>query len=156
MITFRAADEDDARLLWKWANEEQVRENAFNEEPIPWETHLEWLNERLGSDSCYLFIAEADESPVGQIRFEMEDNGNATVDISVTKNQRGKGYGNKVIEEGTQHFLTINPEVTVHAYVKQNNKASVKAFQNAGYDLEGIENKKGYESYHLTYKLSRE
>lgn len=152
MITFRRATYEDAKLLWEWANEESVRENAFDQKPIPWDSHLEWLNEKLSSDDSYIFIAEIkDDQAIGQIRFDLQNKKKAFVDVSITKAQRGKGYGSKVIKLGTRHFINLEPGVTVHAFIKKTNVGSKKAFEYAGYKLRQIKNVNGYESFHMIF-----
>jgi len=36
----------DAELIYNWANDPEVRNNAVNNEPIIYENHLEWFNKK--------------------------------------------------------------------------------------------------------------
>jgi len=38
-IRLRQVTENDCELIWRWANDPDVRNSAFNSDPIPWETH---------------------------------------------------------------------------------------------------------------------
>lgn len=152
MINFRKATKDDARLLWEWANEETVRENAYNQGQISWDEHIEWLRKKINARKSFIFIAESNNKPIGQIRFDLKGDDSAVVDVSVDKNQRGEGFGSKIIKFGTRHFLDKNIGNEVHAYVKKGNMASKRAFEKAGYNLIDIEQIKGVKSYHLVKK----
>ena len=55
-LSIRAANADDAELLWHWANDASVRERSFNQEPIVWEAHLEWLSRRLASPDTKFYL----------------------------------------------------------------------------------------------------
>ena len=63
---------------------------------ISFEEHKQWFEEKIHSENCEIYIAYEDETPVGQVRLEYEDD-IAHISYSVDKNQRGKGYGEKII-----------------------------------------------------------
>ena len=72
-LTFRPAKKADSKLLFNWVNEEEVRNNSFNIEPVKWESHVDWLCKKLESNQCKIFILEKNAIAVGQIRSEEED-----------------------------------------------------------------------------------
>jgi UDP-2,4-diacetamido-2,4,6-trideoxy-beta-L-altropyranose hydrolase len=39
MITLKRATQEDCRLIWKWANDPDVRAASFSSKPIPYDTH---------------------------------------------------------------------------------------------------------------------
>jgi len=147
-LWIRTVQEQDCELLWRWANDPKVRENAYNSDPIPWEDHKEWFEKKLENDSSKIYVAEVGSDLIGQIRFDLEE-AVAVVDVSVAESKRGKGYGIKLIERGTRRFLKESGVERVDAYVKANNNASRRAFEKAGYAFKEETEKKGYRSYHL-------
>ena len=58
-------------LLGKWANDPQVRANAFSTDLIPLEDHDAWFTARMADQNCLILIAENyDGAAVGQLRVD--------------------------------------------------------------------------------------
>ncbi|WP_084696246.1 UDP-2,4-diacetamido-2,4,6-trideoxy-beta-L-altropyranose hydrolase [Salisaeta longa] len=145
-LTLRPVEDSDCRRLWEWANDPEVRRQSYNTGEIPWEDHKEWFRRKRASDDCTIYIAEFGGDPVGQIRFDVEDE-RSVVDVHVDPDQHGKGFGTKIIKEGTGKFLDLSDLNQVHAYIKIDNIASCRAFEKAGYAYHGKSSMKGQESY---------
>ena len=47
IISFRRATIEDAELLFSWANDFDVRRNAFSQQEILWDEHVEWFQKKL-------------------------------------------------------------------------------------------------------------
>ena len=136
----RRARTDDSDLLWKWANDPGVRAASFSTAPIPWETHVAWLTEKLASDKSLLLIAEDERAiPFAQIRFDFRQNGEADLNISLAKEKRGCGLAVPVIRAGVRELLASSECGRVHAFVKPENVASAKAFERASFVRVGLE-----------------
>jgi RimJ/RimL family protein N-acetyltransferase len=148
-LSLRLAGIKDCKLIWRWANDPEVRKNAYNSDPIPWQDHKEWFECKVNSSSSVIYIAEIESKPVGQIRFEIEQSV-AAVDVSVSKRMRGEGYGTMIISQGTKKVLEDLKVERIDAFVKTDNVASRKAFERAGYTVEEETIKKGEESYRLS------
>lgn len=129
-MKLREATSDDCELLFNWANNQEVRANAINSEPIEWEGHRDWFESKLQSSSKLLILEDND--PVGQIRLDLED-GYYLIDYSIQANQRGKGYGKKILEMTISNY-NKHP---FKALVKDTNKASKKAFERIGFVIAG-------------------
>jgi UDP-2,4-diacetamido-2,4,6-trideoxy-beta-L-altropyranose hydrolase len=130
----RAAQPSDARQVWHWANDPEVRQVSFNSNPIPLESHRSWFTRKLEVDSSVLFIASKieDDAPFGLVRFELEE-GEAIVSVMLDSQSRGHGLGSRVLERATQRLLTTREVKTVRAYIKTDNPRSQRAFAKAGY-----------------------
>jgi UDP-2,4-diacetamido-2,4,6-trideoxy-beta-L-altropyranose hydrolase len=131
-LHIRTAREDDCQQLWKWANDPDVRAVSFSSEQILWEQHIEWFRSKLNNSACVLQIATCGEIPAGQIRYDL-DGDQAVVSISLDREFRGKGYGSLLIWRSAQALFDTTTVTTIHAYVKQANEISVRAFEKAGY-----------------------
>ena len=46
-MKFRKAIEADIKVLFDWANDLDVRQNALNSQLITWEGHEKWFQNRL-------------------------------------------------------------------------------------------------------------
>ena len=149
MLRLRQVCEDDCRLLWEWANDPEVRAVSFSSEPIPWEQHVKWFKSKLKDPHCIFYIAiNSDGVPVGQVRYEAEGNG-AVVSVSIDRKFRGKGYGSMMIWVASQKLFGISDVTAIHAYVKQGNEASDRAFVKAGFRKVGTTVIRGHQAIHL-------
>lgn len=125
----RKATIDDLDLLYEWANDFVTRQNAFNTEPILYETHKEWFLNSLNNPNRYQFIMECDKTAVGQIRIDITDE-TGEISYSIAPLHRGNGYGSimcRLIIEYAKENLDIKKLI---ARVKSNNIASKKCFIN--------------------------
>lgn len=133
MIKLRRATREDCRLIWKWANDPDVRAVSFSPEPIVYEHHVKWFKTRLNDSNCCFYIAEnSNLAAVGQIRFDLKEK-EAHISISLDRKFRGQGRGAKIIELAARAFLTSSDAKTIHAYIKKDNAASLAAFKKAGF-----------------------
>ena len=144
-MKFRKAVEADIKLLFDWANDLDVRQNAINTQLISWEGHQKWFQNRLESSISKIFIFLIDEQPIGQVRFEFEKN-QWLIDYSIDKLYRGKGLGKLMLKEILSYFKTNEPII---AYVKIENIASAKIFNSLGFKKNEIVeiNKNNYQIF---------
>jgi spore coat polysaccharide biosynthesis predicted glycosyltransferase SpsG/L-amino acid N-acyltransferase YncA len=144
LVTLRDPNAEDAALLWEWANEEAVRRLSFSPEPISWEDHVKWLEERIVDPATYMYVAVDDSGlGIGQISFDLLGP-SAEIDVSVAPAQRGKGLGAAIIAAGVARFFGEVSARRVVARVRPENVASVEAFTTAGFVLEGTESDDAY------------
>jgi len=141
-FSLRNSTFDDTLLLFNWANDPIVRNNAINSSEILWEDHLTWFENKIKSNNCQIFIFLKNGAPIGQIRLEL----NAqfwVIDYSIDLKFRGMGYGNKIITLIKQE--KIRP---LKAIVKKTNTSSNKIFINCGFQFKEIEiNDEAYFEY---------
>ncbi len=148
-ITIRLADYDDCGIIWTWANDPEVRSSSFSKNPIEWYEHKEWYKNKLTEKNSYIFIATLDNKiPLGMVRFDLDAN-KATISIIISKEFRGQGFGSNIIEYGSNELFNITGIKEINAYIKSNNKNSIRAFKNAGYIDEGFDIIKGQEAIKL-------
>jgi len=156
-ITLRPIHEDDCRLLWEWANDPAARTAAFSSDQIPWEEHLGWFKHKLNEPNCFLFIAVDDQdTPVGQVRLDVNGEGEAEIDVSLDKSKRGLGYGSHIIDMAAEEMFRSTAVQTIHAFIKFDNKSSMKAFEKARFEKLGIETVRGIEALHYARVKSNE
>jgi UDP-2,4-diacetamido-2,4,6-trideoxy-beta-L-altropyranose hydrolase len=151
-LRLRPAREEDAPMLWEWANDPVVRTASFSPACIPWEDHVAWFAEKLRSKLCLMLIAEDGDTPTGQIRFDSRPDGAFEVDVSIASAKRGQGFASELISLGVQWFLSKKRGARFHAFVRPENRASVRAFERADFKRNGIEQVRGNEAIHLVYE----
>ena len=151
-ISLRPAAQDDCQRLWDWRNELATREASFDTQPIPFEDHKIWFSRKLDAlDTKIFIIMDAAGREVGYVRFNIES-GEAEISVSVDKCERSKGYGAEAIRLGSEQLLTPGSVNRVIAYIKEDNPASVAAFQRAGYDPMGIKEIAGTMAHVMAYR----
>ena len=77
-LSLREVTAKDMELLYMWANDPTVRQNAFHTEPIPYEDHKMWFAKNLADRDVLMYIlyqttAQGREEPLGQIRLSIEE-----------------------------------------------------------------------------------
>ena len=133
-VQLRRADEGDKETLWKWANDAEVRSSSFSDAQIPWEQHNIWFERKMKDQRAKLFIAiNGKGEPVGQIRLDEVRPGEAEIDLSVAKERRGRGYAALLIERASQLAFSSIGLNRLHAFVKPQNSASMRAFEQADF-----------------------
>jgi len=130
-IHLRVASIEDIESYFYWANDPEVRKNAFNTDPISWEIHKEWFAEKLDSSGSKLYVLMAGELPVGQIRFEKEGD-DEKIHYSLDKLVRGRGWGSKIISLGLETLGKVKP-IRLLAEVRIENQASRSVFSRLGF-----------------------
>ncbi|MFN3648003.1 MAG: GNAT family N-acetyltransferase [Armatimonadota bacterium] len=136
-LHLRGATADDAELLWQWTNDPAVRASSFSSAPIPWEEHVRWLDGVLANPDRVLWIAEGDlREPVGQVRFDRVGD-HVVISVSLASTCRGRGYGPALIGAACSKYRLSVAPVEVVAYIKDENAASVRAFERAGFVRSG-------------------
>ncbi|PLK42574.1 GNAT family N-acetyltransferase [Emticicia sp. TH156] len=146
-INIRTASETDLMRYFNWTNDEEVRKQSFNSQPVVLENHRQWFLKKIKDPNCLMLVFEdARQQPIGQVRFENNpDKQNSIVGVSIDKSFRGKGLAGQLLTRAVRYFLRENPGYTIEAYIKTENKGSIGAFKNAGFlftknlDYQGFE-----------------
>ena len=135
-VTLRPARHDDCRRIWLWRNDEETRRASFDAAPIALESHERWFQATLRSPERRLYIIEAVGEAVGVVRLDLEGE-RATVSINLAPEWRGRGVGPLALERLTElAFGTLGLNRLV-ASVKADNRASLAAFEKAGFAPSG-------------------
>jgi UDP-2,4-diacetamido-2,4,6-trideoxy-beta-L-altropyranose hydrolase len=130
-LRLRPALESDVELFFAWANEPSVRAQALNPSAIPWSRHRSWFAAKLIDPACQMFVLEARNLPVGQIRFDREGD-HARVDYSLDVIARGRGWGARLVSMGAKRLHDAGPAILL-AEVKEENAASLAVFGRLGF-----------------------
>jgi RimJ/RimL family protein N-acetyltransferase len=155
-ISFRKANENDMRLYFNWTNDISVRKNSYQSEPISFENHQKWFSKIIKEETCLMLVFENHlGTPIGQVRIQKQDENFALIGISNDTDHRGKGYASRMIQMASEEFLKQNPTTCISAYIKIENKASEKAFEKAGYELDDVLEYNEIQSYHYIKKICK-
>jgi UDP-2,4-diacetamido-2,4,6-trideoxy-beta-L-altropyranose hydrolase len=132
-LTLRDATIADLQLVFDWNNDPEVRQRSFNPEPILIENHTRWYKTKLEDANCKFYIAAVNGTPAAQIRFDLTGD-TATISYLINKEFRGKGLGHTILQKGISKLKREAQTIkTIVGLVQQNNVASVRAFEKAGF-----------------------
>lgn len=135
-VRLRPAVAADARLLFEWVNRpDSVAGKLETVEPISWERHQAWFVKRLAADGCVIWIAEREDTPVGQVRAERRDDGRLHIDIYVTAPARRGGVGAAMLNGLTNACAARWPGTPLVARVRSGNAPSRRLFEKTGFRL---------------------
>ncbi|MBE5912913.1 MAG: GNAT family N-acetyltransferase [Pseudobutyrivibrio ruminis] len=132
-IYLRDADKEDCDLIYRWANDETVRKNAFNSEPIEYESHVIWYSELLLDGTQHQYILMHDNIPVGQLRLSQIEE-SVEIDYSVAPEKRKGGYGTIILELSKEKAKEVFPNAkNLIGKVKPENGPSAQCFEKNGF-----------------------
>jgi RimJ/RimL family protein N-acetyltransferase len=98
---------------------------------------------------CRILIAENGQGrAVGQFRVDWRSSEDADIDVSVSLECRGAGYGRLLIDLGASQVLAERRSARLHAFVKPENHASRRSFELAGFGNLGEEYVNGHAAIH--------
>lgn len=133
-MDFRLATLNDCDLIFRWANDQLVRRNAFNSGNIDYESHCKWYSSKMKSPTVRIIIFFEREQPVGQLRLELIKQ-EILIDYSVDEAYRGKGLGVEILKLAKKISLTYFSEnFDLVGKVMKYNEVSKHAFARAGYE----------------------
>ena len=132
-IRLRALRATDCELLFSWANDLAVREASFRSNRILWEEHERWFAEKSRDPQTVIYVGESVAGePVGQVRFELEGE-SATLSVVVAPKFRGAGWGKELLFFSTRRLARTRSTRHVRAFVKPENRASIRLFESSGF-----------------------
>ncbi len=144
----RTVSEKDAQILFDWTNDPVTRQNSFRAEPVIWEEHVNWLQQKLKDSNSLFFIMTDGQNDCGTIRIDWKESDNmisenyGLISFSIAPVYRGKGLGEKILvlaEQSIKAKQTIKDKQPIKflvGEVKTENVTSRKCFEKNNYLLE--------------------
>jgi UDP-2,4-diacetamido-2,4,6-trideoxy-beta-L-altropyranose hydrolase len=140
-IAVRVARESDCDAIYQWRNAVETRKYIFNSDAIPLEAHRTWYGSSLARLDMVLLIGEISGKPVGVLRYDLTGD-QALISVYLVPGGQGQGTGTELIRCGSRWLKENRPGVkTIDAEIVRENIASIRAFEQAG-----------YQEHHLTYQ----
>lgn len=134
-IKLRKALKNDCEDIRRWRNDIRIRKWCFNKTKIDFGAHKKWFESNLVNSKVRIFIAESGGVKTGVVRFERKES-KILVNVNLNPEFLNRGIGPKIIRLGTEKALkTFKVNLPIVAEIKNNNLASKKAFEKAGYIL---------------------
>ncbi len=153
-LSLRQARPADCHLVWEWANDALVRQVSFSNETISWGDHCQWFSQRIEDPAVLFLICEEAGTAVGTVRFEKDGNSDAAISMSIAQKYRGRGLAALFIKKAAALLFERGQIKRVHAFVRENNRASVRSFESAGFFRIGAMLVRGTEALHYVLEKS--
>ena len=148
-----------------WANDPAIMRLMDRARPVSAGEHEAWYLALAGRDDCaYFAIETAEPDPhVGNVWFFAIDRRHRKAELRVVIGEpaaRGKGYGAEAIDRLCRHGFNELGLHRIYAYVLAINPAARRAFERAGFALEGTLRDDrwsdgGFVDAHLLARMSR-
>ena len=133
-MKLRRVTRDDSMLLWTWVNDPTVRAASFHSEPISKEEHSQWFEATIKNPNTAIYVAEdSGGTAIGHLRVEWSREDDAEISISIAAGKRGSGIACTLIRRATERAAREVGLRQFHAYIKPENRASIRAFEKAGF-----------------------
>jgi len=129
-VLLRQASTADIKLVFDWQQLPETRQYALNKAIPTWEEHNTWMQRQLRYDHSFFYMITLVEEgeAIGVIRLAQESEG-YLLSIYLDPQQTGKGYAKAALKMIDQ----LHPNMTIHATVLPENKASQALFNAAQY-----------------------
>lgn len=146
-LKFRPAALADSDLLYQWRNDPLTVAMSRSARAIDPPEHEAWLEGVLGSDRQVLLIATDGDQPVGSVRFDKTAAAEFEISLTTAPESRGQGLGRAMLVAASEYARGHLGAPSLVAEVKEENEASRRIFEDAGYELAGT--KAGMRHYRL-------
>jgi len=139
MYELRKATIEDAKLLFEWANDDEVRATAVIKKKIVWGEHINWLTNKLKNNQSHIYIlTENTNVNIGIVRFDKEHD-LFVISYFIDNLHRKKGMGQLILQLGFEKMRKIAPQSKFKGSVQKDNMASNRIFEKLGFRLEKTE-----------------
>lgn len=156
-IRLRTAKWQDCEQIWQWANESTTRQASFQSNPIPWEEHVQWFQQKLADEHSEFWLAiDAQDCPIGQVRFDPVSPEVFQISLSVDPDYRNQGLGVEILKMAVLQIFQNPTILAISAWIKPENLASIRTFEMVQFSKIGTEYNNGYPALHYQFKKSVE
>ncbi len=135
-VRVRPAEEEDATLLFEWANDPLTRAMSFHSDPISRPEHERWFRRVMSSAGVLLLIAEVEQGedwvPCGQVRIDKD----GTTSISIAPRYRDRRLALPALRAALI-YAGQHGHQELKAFIKPENERSHRIFCQAGFQSAG-------------------
>jgi UDP-2,4-diacetamido-2,4,6-trideoxy-beta-L-altropyranose hydrolase len=132
-ITLRPATPSDRDMIFRWRNDPFIRARGSSHREIGWEEHVNWFDETILGSTRKMFIGVDQGNPIGQIRFDRENQQDCVVSVYLLQAFTGRGLGVQLIRRGCSEIFQAWDVERVIACVRLDNQSGHSAFSKAGF-----------------------
>lgn len=139
-VRLRRAGPDDADKVYAWRNDPWILSLSKSGRGVAAAEHLLWYEGMLLNPDQLMFIVEvkvastSEYIEIGVVRVERSTPDAGLITIYLLRPYTGRGYGVRALLQATAAaFGRWHDLNTIHAVIRSDNTASVRAFRKAGF-----------------------
>ena len=132
-ITLRPATIEDGDTVFGWRNDPFILAHGSSHRAVGREEHQTWFAETISGRDRRMFIIQAQDNAIGQIRFERENQHDGVVSVYLLREFTGRGCGLEAIRRGCAAIFQAWDVKRVIACVRFDNPAGRSVFLKAGF-----------------------
>ena len=155
-LVLRNAIQEDAKQLFRLANNPTVRSHSFSPDSLTFDDHLKWLEQKLLSpQKTAIWVYDYEGVILAQARYDKRDCETAEIDFSVHPAFRRKGLGSAILSQTHRlavRWLNIRRVV---GEVFESNIPSKRCFLSSGFTEKSKKVVKGYSCFVYEWDSTR-
>lgn len=134
-LSCRKTTPGDAKIIFDISNDPAVRAMSFRKEPLVWEEHLNWFEQKIHDPDCFFYLFESATGKIAaQVRFQRLEPARFIVNYSLAREYRGKHCSARILSMGISRLKKdFGEHCVLIASIKHENIASQKCFGQAGF-----------------------
>jgi len=123
----------DLDMVFRWRNDPFILSHGSSLHEVEWEEHRKWFEETILGDGRHMFIVFDRHNPIGQVRFDRQNQQECVASVYVLRPFTGRGWGVQAIRMGCAAIFEAWDVDRVIACVRLDNQAGRSAFLKAGF-----------------------
>lgn len=142
-VRLRPITVDDADLIVKWRNTQEVKENFIFRESFTLEMHLQWMKDKIETKNAVQYIIEdiVNNMPVGSVYFRDINYTFESAEFGIFIGEKD-ARGRKIGLEATKLFIDFGMNVLklhrIFLRLLSDNKIAYQMYIKAGFVKEGV------------------
>lgn len=152
---------DELELIWKWRNQQHIRDTMLSNKPISWDEHLNWFNHLKTCKTKLTKIFKVNKEPIGILNISINDGSYGICEwgFYLGKSGTAKGTG-KILGYAALEFIFNTLECNyVIGRVINTNAISKNFHERLGFKLQHVLDSQFRDGQALdifVYRISRE
>ena len=133
LVNLRQALESDIDVMYQWRNEPLIVELSTSRKKVTWQEHHEWVLNSLKDINKIIYIIQFKDIPIGQIRYDKNENDEIVLSVYLSEDYASKGLGPEAIRQGNALIRKCWSVPSIIARVRVENKRAIKNFTKIGF-----------------------
>lgn len=149
--------DEEGKLIMEWRNDKVTRINSFNQELKEWSTFKTVFCNKYFEHYIPPLFCVKNNKKIGFIGcIEGDKDNEYKISINLAPEERGKGYGKKIIKIIINYVKIGYPNVkSFIAEIKESNLPSIKLFEGSSFKYESSYNYKGVVVNRYSYNMNQ-
>lgn len=118
---YKLMNDEEIKMVHEWRNSDRIRFKMINQDIIPFESHVKWVNNLKNRNDVEYYIVNIDGKYIGSVYFTDIDFVKQCAEWGYYVNDEGVGYGALLQFLLIEHFFEDYKFKTLYCRVLENN-----------------------------------